>query len=35
MPMPARKALFAPVTLLAFVGRLLGYTAFHPRLNCP
>jgi mannose-6-phosphate isomerase-like protein (cupin superfamily) len=35
IPMPVRKALFAPVTLLAFVGRLLGYRAFYPDFRHP
>ena len=35
IPMPARKALFAPVTLLAFVGRLLGYRAFYSDIRNP
>ena len=35
IPMPARKALFTPVMLLAFVGRLLGYRAFYPNIRNP
>ena len=30
---PLGKVLFAPVALLAFVGRLLGYRAFYPHLR--
>jgi quercetin dioxygenase-like cupin family protein len=32
---PVQKALLAPVALLAFVGRLLGYRAFYPRYSGP
>ncbi|MGH3146461.1 MAG: cupin domain-containing protein [Rubrobacter sp.] len=35
LPMPVRKALFAPVALLAFVGRLLGYRVHYPEYSCP
>ena len=35
IPMPVRKALFAPVALLAFVGRLLGYMVRYPEYSGP
>jgi hypothetical protein len=31
--MPVRKALFAPVFLLALVGRLLGYRVRYPEYS--
>lgn len=33
IPMPVRKALFAPVTLLAFIGSLLGYGVRYPEYS--
>lgn len=35
LPMPVRRALFAPVVLLAFVGRLLGYRVSYPEYSNP
>jgi quercetin dioxygenase-like cupin family protein/uncharacterized protein YndB with AHSA1/START domain len=35
IPGPIRKALFAPVRTLAFVGRLLGYRARYPEYSGP
>jgi hypothetical protein len=35
LPMPVRKALFAPVAALAFVGRLLGYRVRYPEYSGP
>ena len=35
LPMPVRKALFAPVVLLAFVGRVLGYRVSYPEYSGP
>src|SRR5215210_809583 len=35
LPMPLRKALFAPVVLLAFVGRALGYRFRYPEYSGP
>ena len=35
IPMPIWKTLFAPVTLLAFVGRLLGHRACYPEYSRP
>ena len=35
LPMPLRKALFAPVVLLAFVGRALGYRFRYPEYIGP
>lgn len=35
LPMPIRKALFAPVVVLAFVGGLLGYRFRYPEYSGP
>jgi mannose-6-phosphate isomerase-like protein (cupin superfamily) len=35
VPKPVWKALFAPVALLAFIGRLLGYRARYPEYSGP
>ncbi|MBA3423117.1 MAG: cupin domain-containing protein [Rubrobacter sp.] len=35
LPVPVRKALFAPVILLALIGRLLGYRVRHPEYSGP
>ncbi len=35
LPMPVRRALFAPVVLLAFVGRGLGYRVRYPEYSVP
>lgn len=35
LPMPIRKALFAPVIVLAFVGGLLGYRTRYPEYSGP
>lgn len=35
VPRPVRKALFAPVAPLAFVGRMLGYSASYPEYSGP
>ena len=35
LPVPVRRALFAPVVLLAFVGRLLGYRVSYPKYSNP
>jgi len=35
IPSPVRKALFAPVVLLAFIGRMMGYRTLYPHLRGP
>lgn len=35
LPMPVRKVLFAPVRVLAFAGRTLGYRARYPEYSSP